>query len=146
MAKIAKAFLATLLSEQIPNTAQEAEKTAEWREAMNTEMEALKKNGTWERCTLPQGKKPVGCKWVFDIKYKSDGTIERLKARFVAKGYTQTYGIDYSETFSPVAKIDTIKVLFSITANRDWPLHQFHVKNAVLDGDLKEEDPLLVLR
>lgn len=120
--------MATLLSEQIPNTTQEAEKMVEWREAMNMEMEALKKNGMWERCTLPQGKKPVGCKWVFNIKYNSDGTIERHKARLVAKGYTQTYGIDYSETFSPVAKIDTIRVLFSIAANKDWPLHQFDVK------------------
>ena len=106
---------------------------------MEAEMEALKKNGTWEKCTLPPGKKPVGCKWVFTIKYKADGSVERYKARLVAKGYTQTYGVDYSETFSPVAKIDTIRVLFSVAANLDWPLYQFDVKNAFLHGDLKEE-------
>ena len=102
-------------------------------------MEALEKNGTWEVCELPPGKRPVGCKWVFTIKRKADGTVERNKARLVAKGYTQTYGVDYSETFSPVAKIDTIRVLFSVAANLGWPLHQFDVKNAFLHGELKEE-------
>jgi len=136
---IARAFLTSLLAEDIPKIVHEASKKGEWREAMKTEMKALEKNETWEKCILPTGKKPVGCRWVFTIKHKVDDTIERYKARLVAKGYTQTYDIDYSETFSPVAKIDTIRVLFSIAANKNWPLDQFDVKNAFLHGNLKEE-------
>nr|GEZ43937.1 putative reverse transcriptase, RNA-dependent DNA polymerase [Tanacetum cinerariifolium] len=100
---------------------------------------ALKKNKTWDQCALPQGKKPVGCRWIFTLKYKPDGTVERYKAQLVAKGHTQTYGIDYSETFFPVTKMDTIRVLLSVASNQGWPLHQFDVKNAFLHGELKEK-------
>lgn len=106
---------------------------------MAEEMKALYKNGTWEVVPLPPGKKTVGCRWIFTIKHKADGSVERFKARLVAKGYTQKYGVDYQETFAPVAKINTVRVLMSLAANMDWPLLQFDVKNAFLHGDLKEE-------
>ncbi|XP_071687396.1 uncharacterized protein [Rutidosis leptorrhynchoides] len=119
----AKQFTSALYSENIPNSVEQALKSPNWRKAMEEEMRALQENKTWEKCSLPKSKKPVGYRWVFIIKHKAGGTIERYNARLVAKGYTQTYGIDYSETFSPVAKIDTIRVLFSVAANKDWPLH-----------------------
>ena len=107
----------------IPKSVYEALNVPEWKEAMLEEMSALEKNATWEKVDLPDGKTTVGCKWVFTVKYNSDGSLERYKARLVAKGFTQTYRVDYSETFSPVAKVNTVRVLLSITTNLDWPMN-----------------------
>uniref|UniRef100_A0A6N2KJR5 Reverse transcriptase Ty1/copia-type domain-containing protein n=1 Tax=Salix viminalis TaxID=40686 RepID=A0A6N2KJR5_SALVM len=123
----------------IPSNVQDALADPKWTVAINEELEALQKNNTWELCPLPEGKKTVGCKWVFTVKLKADGSIDRYKARLVAKGYTQRYGIDYQETFAPVAKINTIRILIALAVNRDWVLQQFDVKNAFLNGDLEEE-------
>ncbi|KAM1494901.1 hypothetical protein ACFXTO_029686 [Malus domestica] len=132
-------YICQLSSVSIPTKLQDALSDPKWVNAMKVEMEALEKNSTWDLVPLPNGKKAVGCRWVFTIKHKADGSIDRYKARLVAKGYTQTYGVDYQETFAPVAKLNTVRVLLSLAANQDWPLLQFDVKNAFLHGDLKEE-------
>ena len=124
---------------QFPSNVQDALADPKWRKAMNEEMEALQKNATWELVPLPKGMKPIGCRWVFTVNLKPDGSIDRYKAQLVAKGYAQRYGIDYQDTFAPVAKINTILFLISIATNRDWPLQQFDVQNAFLNGDLEEE-------
>lgn len=131
--------MTTLDKIQIPRTVHDALKVPEWRAATLEEFHALEKNGTWTLTTLPPGKQTVGCKWIFSVKQKADGSVERFKARLVAKGYTQSYGIDYQETFAPVAKLNTVRVLLSIAVNQDWPLFQLDVKNAFLNGDLVEE-------
>ena len=81
---------------------------------------------------LPKGKTPVGCRWVFSLKCKSDGSLDRHKARLVAQGYTQTYDIDYEEIFAPIAKLNTIRILISLAVNFDWPLRQYDIKNTFL--------------
>ncbi|KAH9763108.1 protein kinase domain-containing protein [Citrus sinensis] len=133
------AFTSQLSSVEIPKNVQDALSVPEWKAAVLEEMNALEKNQTWKVVNLPKGKSTVGCKWVFTVKYNSDGSLERYKARLVAKGFTQTYGIDYSETFAPVAKLNIVRVLLSIATNLNWPLQQLDVKNAFLNGDLKEE-------
>ncbi|XP_040362272.1 uncharacterized protein LOC112202395 [Rosa chinensis] len=133
------AFVNQLSSVSLPSKVQDAMRDEKWMQAMTVEMDALEKNCTWELVSLPPGKKTVGCRWVYTVKHNLDGSVDRYKARLVAKGYTQKYGVDYDETFAPVAKINTIRVLLSLAANLDWPLQQFDVKNAFLHGDLHEE-------
>ncbi|CAL9017436.1 unnamed protein product [Prunus brigantina] len=139
LSKSYASYLCQLSSVCVPTKLQDALSNPKWMDAMNVEMDALNKNKTWDLVPLPRGKKVVGCRWVFTLKHKADGSIDCYKARLVAKGYTQTYGVDYLETFAPVAKLNTVRVLLSLAANRDWPLLQFDVKNAFLHGDLKEE-------
>ncbi|MCO5550860.1 hypothetical protein L7F22_004354 [Adiantum nelumboides] len=108
-------------------------------QAMNEEMAALDVNETWELVPLPEGKKSIGCKWVYKVKHNTDGSISRYTARLVAKGYAQTYGIDYEETFSPVAKMAIVCTVIAVATSKGWLLHQMDVKNAFLHGYLQEE-------
>jgi len=111
----------------------------EWCEAMDTEIKALKLNNTWTVVDLLAFKHIIGCKWVYKVKLKSDGTLERYKARLIAKGYNQCEGLDYYDTFSPVAKLTTVRTLLVVAAVKHWHLHQLDVNNAFLHGDLDEE-------
>ena len=106
-----------------------------WRATMDKEIEALAINNTWTLTQLLVGKSPIGCKSVYRIKYLLDGTIERYKAHLVAKGFTQKHGLDYSETFSPVAKSVSVKIVLSLFAVKGWFLHQMDVNNAFLHLD-----------
>ncbi|KAL5549057.1 hypothetical protein UlMin_004288 [Ulmus minor] len=99
-----------------PSSFSQVIKVKEWQDAMDAELQALEENQTWSVVSLPDGKRPVGCKWVYRIKHKDDGTVERYKARLVAKGYTQQEGIDFTDTFSPVAKLVTVKMFLSLAA------------------------------
>jgi Reverse transcriptase (RNA-dependent DNA polymerase) len=110
-----------------------------WKNTMLKEMTALVKNDTWDMVPRPSGKNTVGCKWVYSIKHTPEGKVDRFKARLVAKSYTQTYGVDYEETFAPVEKMNIVRTLISCAVNSGWDLCQLDVKNAFLHGDLKEE-------
>lgn len=88
---------------------------------------------------LPPGRSIVSCRWVFTVKYHHNGSVEHYKAGLVAKGYTQTNGVDYAETFSPIAKIGSVRLLISLAAHLGWPFFQLDVKNDRLHGDLQEE-------
>uniref|UniRef100_A0A2N9EIP0 Reverse transcriptase Ty1/copia-type domain-containing protein n=1 Tax=Fagus sylvatica TaxID=28930 RepID=A0A2N9EIP0_FAGSY len=133
------AFLTALTSHDEPKTYSQAVRDPRWREAMSKEITAFEHNNTWTLEPLPPGKKPIGCKWIYKVKYHSNGTIKRFKACLVAKGYTQVEGLDFHETYAPVAKLVTVRCLLAIAAVKHWELHQLDVHNAFLHGDLHEE-------
>lgn len=105
-----------------PSYFTKASKSSLWREAMNKEFTALLQNGTWSLVQLSPNKNIVGCRWVYRIKRKADGTIEHYNARLVAKGFHQQEGVDFLETFSPIIKHATIRLILSIAVTHDWPI------------------------
>ena len=111
-----------------------------WRKAITSELNSIKANHIWDIIPrLPPGNNLIGCRWIFKCKLNSDGTVSRYKARLVAKGYSQQYGIDYDETYAPVAKFALIRILLSIGAMLNLEIHQMDVKTAFLNGELEEE-------
>jgi len=111
----------------------------DWKEAIHSEMDSILSKGTWELSKLSFGCKPVGCKWVFKKKLRPDGTIDKYKARLVAKGYTQKEDNDFFDTYSPVARMTTIRVLLSLAVSYGLLVHQMDVKTTFLNGELDEK-------
>jgi len=106
---------------------------------MQAELDAFNSNHTWTIIDLPPNITPFVNKWVYKIKRKADGSIECYKARLVAKGYTQTEGVDYFDTFSPVAKLHTIRLLLALASTKNWYVHQLDANNVFLHGELLED-------
>ncbi|GKA10288.1 zinc finger, CCHC-type containing protein [Tanacetum coccineum] len=128
--------------EDDPKTFDEAMKSQDvafWKEAINDEMDSIMGNNTWVLADLPPGCKPLGCKWIFKRKLKVDGTIEKFKARLVIQGFKQKSGIDYFDTYAPVARISTIRLLIAMASIHNLIIHQMDVKTTFLNGDLEED-------
>lgn len=134
-----QSYLAATPQETEPISYIEAMKDLRWVEAMKAEVDALVLNNTWEIVDIPKGKVPIGRRWVYKIKYRSTGEVERFKARLVAKGYNQQEGPDYQEIFSPVVKMVTVRAVIALDVMHQWPLFQLDVYNTFLQGGLEEE-------
>ena len=122
-----------------PLSYMDAAQSAKWRCAMDSEIEAIRKNNTWDLTGLPCGAKTVRVKWVYKTKLNDHGEIDKYKARLVAKGYTQQHGVDYTKVFAPMARMDTIRLVLALAAQKGWSLSQLDVKSAFPHGELKEE-------
>ena len=105
-----------------PYTLKQALKDPNWIQAMDLEIAALHRNQTWDLVEQPSEVNLIGCKWVYKLKHKPDGSIERYKARLVAKGYNQTHGLDYFETFNPVVKVATIRIILTVALSFQWEI------------------------
>lgn len=132
-------FVSKLNQTTEPKNVHEAFNDPNWKAAMNIEMESLYKNKTFTIIELPVGRKLIGNKWVWKLKFRSTSEIERYKARLVAKGSGEKEGVDYDETFSPVVKMATVRCLISLAVNKGWTLYQLDINNAFLYGDLDED-------
>jgi hypothetical protein len=130
------------LVDDTPKTITEAYSSPDadyWKEVVRSEMNSIMSNVTWEVVERPYGCKRVGCKWVLKKKFRPDGTIDKYKARLVAKGYTQKEGEDFFDTYSPVTRLTTIRVLLSLATSHGLLFHQMDVKTTFLNGELQEE-------
>ena len=139
--KAPKRYDACVAEWQVPQSYKEATEgrgAAHWRKAIEEELDAHQQNNTWTIISRPNDCKPIDTKWVFKLQTNKDGHGKRFKARLCARGFKQVYGIDYKETFSPVVRYDSIRVLLALAASNDLEMKQFDVKTAFLYGDLRE--------
>ncbi|KAI4336284.1 hypothetical protein L6164_014828 [Bauhinia variegata] len=129
----------TLIMSSDPSSFEDAVKSSKWRLAMDEEIKSIEKNQTWKLVELPIGAKKIGVKWVYKTKLNELGEVDKYKARLVVKGYSQQRGIDYTEVYAPVARMDTVRMIIAFAAQRGWNLYQLDVKSAFLHGELKED-------
>ncbi|OMO72757.1 hypothetical protein CCACVL1_17615 [Corchorus capsularis] len=122
-----------------PSSFEEAMKLPGWMDVMKEELTMIEKNKTWQLVNNLENKKPIGVKWVYKTKLNSDGSINKLKTTLVVKGYAQHFAVDFNETFAPVARLDTIRLLLALAAQNKWKVYQLDVKSAFLNGFLQEE-------
>ena len=135
-----EAYMAQVAAaEEDPLVYEEAEKEEKWRQAMDNEIMSIEKNKTWTLTVLPNDAKKIGVKWIYKTKFNENGEIEKHKARLVAKGYSQKHGVDYTEVFAPVARMDTVRMIISMAAQRGLRIGQLDVKSAFLHGELNED-------
>jgi hypothetical protein len=132
------AYMTKLLDEE-PTTFEEAVQNGQWKEAMTEEHQSIMKNEVWEIVPRPKEKSVVTSKWVYKIKHAADGSVDKYKARFVARGFSQKEGEDYDETFAPVARYTSIRAIISLAASMGWNLHQMDVKTTFLNRAIEEE-------
>jgi hypothetical protein len=131
--------LVTSIKDTEPQTFAQAVDQQVWREAMVEEYDSIVRNDVWEVVSRPVGKSVVTSRWLYKIKYAADGSIEKDKARFVARGFSQIEGVDYDETFAPVVRYTSIESIIAIAADMGWSIHQMDVKTAFLNGFIDEE-------
>ena len=129
----------TSLLDIVPDTYEEASAHQVWRDAMMEEYNSIMKNGVWEVVPRPKEKSTVTSKWLYKIKHAADGSIEKFKARFIARAFSQVEGVDYDETFAPVARFSSIRAVIFVVTEMGWKIHQMDVKTAFLNDFLQEE-------
>ena len=128
-----------MCNEEDPISFNETQSLENWMAAMQSEYDAIMKNGTWSLCDLPLGKKAIGTNWVYKLKCKPDGSVERYKASLVAKGYAQEKGIDFEKTFASTCRMTTVRSICALAAHNGWNVHQLDIKIAFLNGELHRE-------
>jgi Reverse transcriptase (RNA-dependent DNA polymerase) len=132
------AYFAAAPTDIEPTSFSKARRLPHWKAAMEEEITALARNNTWTLVPYSPSQHVVGCKWIYRIKRKVDGSVERYKTHLVAKGYSQEESVDYFETFSPVVRPSTIRIVLTLVLSKGWTLRQLNVQNAFLHGDLQE--------